>query len=139
MSDKQALVGIILYLVLSRIDSKEQDGKRGRKAIMKTLKKKLLQYGSTVPDKYLKMVEDSDSVMELAWKSLETDEISVNPGYMISLMFLRYPEYIYVYELKKDHVENLQDAYKKTASSMSTVKLTNKFIDQIDKYVEDMG
>ena len=135
MTDRQKLVGIMIYIILSSIDSKEEHGKRGRKAIMKIIKKKLVVEGKKDPEQYLELVEKAYELMELAKKDLGKDSFSINPGSIIDLFLRKYPEVMAPFELKEDHVNNLKEAYSSSNATFVSIQIANRLIKQIDKYL----
>ena len=135
MSDKQILTGIVIFLILSLIDKKEQDGKRGRKAIMKNIKKKLVTESNSNPNRYLKMVNSGSVVIRDASAELQTTIF--NPGYIIFFLQQRYSEYIRVYDLSPDHIDNLKTAYGSGGITFQSIKYTNRLVKEIDKFIKE--
>jgi hypothetical protein len=133
MSDKEMLAGICLYIILGMVDKNEQEGKRGRKAIIKKLKKRLIEESHKSPEKYLKFIEDSEIVAQNA--ADEMKEKMLNPGYVVFFMHYRYPEYIKVFDISEDHIENIKGVSSEGGVNFNAMKYTNRLIKEIDKYL----
>jgi len=137
MEEKQIVLGAALFIMLSTIPENYQGGKRGRKAIMKELKKKLKIYGSTSPVKYSKLANMANDVIQNARENLEfrnmdkEDLYYTNPGMMLKFIKWRYPEFVSMFELKNDHIENINSHYLGTGLGFQTIMFSNKLINEL--------
>ncbi len=136
MTDKQMMTGTIIYLVLSSIDKREPHGKRGRKAIMQRVKKALVTEGNKDKKRYLQIVEDADGVMKIARENMDEENFLINPGAIVAMMHNRYIEYIEPFNILVDHIDNLRDAYEHSHAGFRSIQVTNRIMEQVDKYTE---
>lgn len=137
MSKQQMLLGIALYLLLSRIDSNEQSGKTGRKNLLKALKKPLAIEGNKDPKPYLALVNASEGISDKAKAEFTREQLRINPGAIIKFTVWRYPELMDMFGLKQQHIENLYQAYD-TTLMWNSVKVSNRIVTQIEIYVKEL-
>jgi len=138
MNSRQVVLGSILYTVLASIDKREDHGKRGRKAIMKKIKKSLMVYGNSDSENYLKLVGESGGVLESAKEELNKNSFLLNPGVLIRTIKGKYPEYLDVYDISDDHIQNIAEAYESSNAGYTSVQLANRIVLQVDKFVESL-
>ncbi len=138
MTQEQMLMGIHLYLILSKIDEKEQDGKTGRKRLMQALKRQLAIEGRKDAKSYLALVEASDMIVERAKDELSEGNIPINPGWIFKIILFRYPELMDPYGLKMMHVNNLQNAYRNELW-WTSIKVGNRLVNQTKLYIKEIN
>jgi hypothetical protein len=131
------MTGTIIYLMLSSIDKREPHGKRGRKAIMQRVKKALVTEGNKDRERYLKIVEDADSIIQAARGDMDNENFLINPGTIVSMLYSRYGEYIEPFSILPDHIDNLKKAYDHSKAGFRSVQITNRIVARIDKYIEE--
>jgi len=132
------LIGIHLYLILSKIDEKEQDGKTGRKRLMQSLKKQLAIEGKKDTKSYLALVEASDMVMERAKDELNEGNMLINPGWIFKIIVFRYKDLMEPYDLKMSHINNLQSAYDNSLW-WTSIKIGNRLVNQTRLYIKEIS
>lgn len=136
MSDKQMMTGIIIYLILSSIDRTEQQGKRGRKRIMQSVKKALTIEGKSDKDRYLRMVGDAESIINLTRDDISDKNFLINPGYIIHVFSKMHTEYIEPFGISEAHIENLRKAYKHSEAEYRSMQVANRIVKHVDEYVK---
>ncbi len=135
MTNIQVRLGIMLYILLQSIDPKEQGGKRGRKAMSKSIKKRLMVYASQNTWNYNKLYGDARTDMMCAKNNLVAkageDAMHVNPATLINTLKFKYPEHIDVYELSDSHIKNMDDYYRDSNLGFNSMQYANELIKQI--------
>jgi hypothetical protein len=137
MTKEQLLTGMIIFLVLDRIDRTDPYGKRGRKAILKKVKKRLFQGGKENPEEYLVLVSEAGEMLSGISKAFGAEKVLVNPGDLIGIILFRYPEYVEPFEINPEHVNNIKDAYASSGIGFNSIKVGNYLIGKIEEYVND--
>lgn len=138
MKDQQLLLAVVLFLLLSSIPPNYQGGKRGRKAIMKSVKKPLSIYSREDKERYLLIVSAGEDCMHLAREQL-VNEIGergyqINPGMLLRFLEWKYADLMSISSLKKDHVDNMDEHYMNSGIGFASIKYGNKVVEHIRKY-----
>jgi len=136
MTKQQTSIGMALYLLLVRIDPKDQAGKMGHKNMSKDLKKQLAIEGNNNSKEYMQLLNASESITDTAKAGFERDELRINPGAMIQFIAWRYPELMKPYRLKHMHMMKLKDAYQ-DGLVWNSVRVSNKIVAQIEIYIKE--
>ena len=141
ISDISIMVGAVLFILLSSVDPKYPGGKRGRKAILKALKKVLITYAyNENKQHYLDLVAKADKcqhdVRDMMVEEYGDKGNYINPGALLMILYKRYPDYIKPYNLKYDHITNINDHYINAGISFHSIKYGNKLIQAIHKELQ---
>ena len=135
MTKVQVSLGISLYILLISIDPSEQGGKRGRKAISKSIKKRLMIYASENEEEYAKIYSEARLNLKCAKDNLVAkvgeDGMYVNPAALINTLKFKYPQHIDVFELSDSHVQNMEDYYAKSCLGFNSLKYANELMNQL--------
>lgn len=145
ITDKEIMTGAVVFILLSSIDPKYEGGKRGRKAILKDVKKVLMTHSKGNinvignKDRYLKLVAAADDCQHTA-KDFMVAKIGdqgnyINPGSLLQILNKRYPEYIKSYELKQSHIDNIYDHYSSAGIGFASIQFGNKLISEINEFL----
>jgi len=136
MTRMQVKIGMSIYILLSTIEPTEVGGKRGRKAISKTIKKKLLIWASKNQEEYQKLLDEAELNLKCTKDNLVAiageNAMFIDPAILLKTLKKKYPKYIDVFELKDDHINNMYDAYKDNGLTFNTVRYTNQLVKQLE-------
>jgi len=139
MLERKILLGIIMYSFLYTIPKDYPVGKRGRKNIMKALKKQLSIYKNKKGQKkYLELIKKAEFVMNNTQTIFSGKELQMlNPGALFAQLEKNYPEYLDCFNFNLSWVQNLKDAYLGTGSNtFISIKYTNKLISEIEENIK---
>jgi len=136
MTRMQVKIGMSIYILLMSIDPKEQGGKRGRKAISKAIKKKLMIWASKNPKEYKELLDEAEINLKCTKDNLVAiageNAMFIDPAILLKTLQKKYPQYIDVFELKDDHINNMHDAYKDNGLTFNTLRYTNQLVKQLE-------
>jgi hypothetical protein len=137
-SQRNILLGIILYSFLYTIPKTYQLGKRGRKNILKALKKTLKIYYTHEEKNYLKLIKLAEVVMENTKEKFSGEELEMlNPGSLFGILESKYPTYLEGFEINPSWIHDLKSTYVGTGGNgFISIKYTNKLIEEINKKLE---
>ena len=141
ISDISIMVGAILFILLSSVDPKYPGGKRGRKAILKDLKRVLMTYAHNENKKhYLDLVARGDKCQHDVRDTMVAEYGDkgnyINPGALLMILYKRYPDYIKPYNLRYDHINNINNHYIDAGISFHSIKYGNRLIQAIHEELQ---
>ena len=130
-----------MYSFLHTIPKEYPLGKRGRKNIMKALKKQLSIYNSKKGrEKYMTLIKSAEVIMTNVQVTLSGEEIQMlNPGALFAQLEKNYLEYLDIFNFNPSWIKDLKDSYLGTgANTFTSIKYTNKLILEIEENIKDM-
>ena len=141
MLKRKIVLGIILYSFLYTIPRNYPLGKRGRKNIMKALKKQLSIYNNKKGQKkYMVLIKDTEVIMANVKVTFSGEELSMlNPGALFAQLEKNYSEYLDIFDFNPSWIKDLKDSYLGTGdNTFTSIKYTNKLILEIEENIKDM-
>jgi len=141
MLKRKIVLGIILYSFLYTIPRDYPLGKRGRKNIMKALKKQLSIYNNKKGQKkYMVLIKDAEVIMANVKVTFSGEELSMlNPGALFAQLEKNYSEYLDIFDFNPSWIKDLKDSYLGTGdNTFTSIKYTNKLILEIEENIKDM-
>ncbi len=139
LTEKEIVIGAMIYIMLLSIDQAEPAGKRPRKGIARAIKKKLATHvkENGNKDRYLELVNKAEKLIYTARSELTDDDIKVDPGAIISTLINRWPDTIAVFDLKPEHVDSLKEAYSDSKLQYISVSYANRMEKVVSKFLEE--
>jgi len=141
MLKRKIVLGIVLYSFLHTIPKEYPLGKRGRKNIMKALKKQLSIYNSKKgQEKYMVLIKIAEVIMTNTQVIFSGEELQMlNPGALFAQLEKNYLEYLDIFNFNPSWIKDLKDSYLGTGdNTFISIKYTNKLILEIEENVKDM-
>ena len=133
MTDGQIIMGAIIYGSMADIPKDERLAKRSMKAVLLQIKKVLKTNGAKEPRRFEAKADQVDVILKGLSTKFGKENLIINPGTLLQLLYFKRPDLIEVFELKKEHVEDLSVKYKNSFLAMPSLKITNEIINQIDQ------
>jgi len=140
VSDKEIMVGAVLYILLMSVDPQYKGGKRGRKNMIKELFKVLKTYRknrfTNNNEHYLGLVNRADDCKYVAREKMfvliKERADHIDPGVAFKFILKRYPSYVASYDLKDSHIQDLVEHYKGANLAYDSIRYINRLIAAIN-------
>jgi len=137
VTERELLLGTVMFLLLFSIDENETRGKRVRKKITRRLKAKLAEFRNENPTRYLEIVNDAQNVLEATkqeYHAKGNTELGLDPSALLNLLHFRYLDDVAIFNIMYLDRKHLHDAYKDISLTWTSIKYTNILVKQVYKY-----
>jgi len=143
LNEKQVVVGLVVYLLLSYIDKNDTTAKTQRKRILRDVSRELAKYRNKHRLMYLKLAYESNDILQRIYDKMVLEQVdkeklsAITPSGLLDYLDKKDPSLLEPFMFPVNQRKILTMKYNKSNLGFQSLMYVNRLLEEIDAALEN--
>ena len=143
LNEKQVVVGLVIYLLLSYIDKNDTTAKTQRKRILKDVSRELAKYRNKHRLMYLKLAYESNDILQRVYDKMVLEQVdkkklsAITPSGLLDYLDKKDPSLLKPFKFPENQRKILTKKYINSNLGFQSLMYVNRLLEEIDTALEN--
>ena len=143
LNERQVIVGLVIYLLLSLIDKNDNTAKTQRKRIIRDVSRELAKYRNKHRLMYLKLAYESNDILQRVYDKMVLEQINkkelsaITPSGLLDYLDIKDPSILKPFKFPNNQRNILTKKYANSKLGFQSLMYVNRLLEEIDTSLEN--